>query len=362
MRKRFQQGSVKKVKGNWIGQWWEDGHRRNLVLGRASEMTKAAAQARVAEIVRPINNRQRQSNPDMRLEDFIRDVYFVVHRRRWKRSTAMTVAYRVEFHVCGELGDRKIGKIEREELQSFLERKAEAGLSFSTVDHLRWDLNQIFSLAVDEGHIGKNPARLLVTPRSVRTATKSVMTTEQVQQCFSALPVRDRLIVKLATLGGMRPGEILALQWKHLSDDVADVRQRLYRSDLDVPKTRNSRRKVALSDGVAADIAEWRSVSPSVEPDAWVFPSETLKTPLTRDNVWRRSILPKLQESGLGWVNFQVMRRTHSTLMNHLKVDPKLVADQLGHTLDVNQNVYTLPDLSHRRIAVNLLESTLQNA
>ena len=44
------------------------------------------------------------------------------------------------------------------------------------------------------------------------------------------------------------------------------------------------------------------------------------------------------------------------------KVDPKLVADQLGHTLDVNQNVYTVPDLSHRLEAVNLLETTLQNA
>jgi hypothetical protein len=53
------------------------------------------------------------------------------------------------------------------------------------------------------------------------------------------------------------------------------------------------------------------------------------------------------------------MRRTHSTLMNELKVDPKLVADQLGHTLDVNQNVYTLPNLARRQEAVNLLEAGL---
>ena len=145
------------------------------------------------------------------------------------------------------------------------------------------------------------------------------------------------------------------------ANDWAEVqtRARLYRSHLDVPKTWNSRRKVALPDGVSADIAEWRSVSPSVEPDAWVFLSETVKTPLSRDNVWRRAILPKLQEVGLGWVNFQVMRRTHSTLMNQLKVEPKLVADQLGHTLDVNQNVYTIPDLTRRRDAVNQLENAV---
>jgi len=75
--------------------------------------------------------------------------------------------------------------------------------------------------------------------------------------------------------------------------------------------------------------------------DAWVFPSETGKTPLAKDNCWRRKFLPKLQEAGIEWANFQVMRRTHSSLMRKLGVDPKLVADQLGHTLDVKHNVYT---------------------
>jgi len=91
-----------------------------------------------------------------------------------------------------------------------------------------------------------------------------------------------------------------------------------------------------------------------------MFPSENLRTPLSRDNVWRRSIQPKLAAVGLGWASFQVMRRTHSTLMNKLQVDPKLVADQLGHTLDVNQNVYTIPELGRRRDAVNQLEAALQ--
>ena len=66
---------------------------------------------------------------------------------------------------------------------------------------------------------------------------------------------------------------------------------------------------------------------------------------MAKDNCWRRKFLPKLKEAGLEWANFQVMRRTHSSLMRKLGVDPKLVADQLGHTLDVNLNVYTETDL-----------------
>jgi len=64
-------------------------------------------------------------------------------------------------------------------------------------------------------------------------------------------------------------------------------------------------------------------------------------TPLAMENVWRRNSWPKLKEAGMGWVNFQVMRRTSSTLLNVLGVKGKTVADQFGHTLGVNQNVYT---------------------
>ena len=88
-------------------------------------------------------------------------------------------------------------------------------------------------------------------------------------------------------------------------------------------------------------VEAWKELTLDAGLEAWVFPSER-NTPLSRDNAWRRSIQPKLEEIGLGWASFQVMRRTHSTLMNELRVDPKLVADQLGHSLDVNQNVYTM--------------------
>ena len=37
----------------------------------------------------------------------------------------------------------------------------------------------------------------------------------------------------------------------------------------------------------------------------------------------------------MGWVNFQVMRRAHSSLMNDVKVDPKIVADQLVYICGV---------------------------
>ena len=52
----------------------------------------------------------------------------------------------------------------------------------------------------------------------------------------------------------------------------------------------------------------------------------------------------------------------HTLIDRHGFTDPKLVADQLGHTLDVNQNVLNVAGSRLRRDAVNLLENTLQTA
>ena len=79
-------------------------------------------------------------------------------------------------------------------------------------------------------------------------------------------------------------------------------------------------RRAALSEGLLVEIEAWRIVSINTDNKAWVFPSERM-TPLAMENVWRRNIGPKLDEVGLDWVNFQVMRRTHSSLMGDLGVN-----------------------------------------
>jgi hypothetical protein len=43
-------------------------------------------------------------------------------------------------------------------------------------------------------------------------------------------------------------------------------------------------------------------------------------------------------------------------------IDPKLVADQLGHGLGVNLDVYTISDLTQRHESVNLLEQSLASS
>lgn len=47
-------------------------------------------------------------------------------------------------------------------------------------------------------------------------------------------------------------------------------------------------------------------------------------------------------------------------MMSDQGVDAKVVADQLGHTLDVNQNIYTRVSFDRQEEAVNRLDSALR--
>jgi hypothetical protein len=92
----------------------------------------------------------------------------------------------------------------------------------------------------------------------------------------------------------------------------------------------------------------------------WVrVPSEKLVTPLSLDNLWRRQMLPKLDEIGLGWATFQVLCKTNASLSKKAGVDPKVASDQRGHGIGVSMDVYTSSNMEQKREAVNKLEAVV---
>jgi integrase len=186
------------------------------------------------------------------------------------------------------------------------------------------------------------------------------MTKEEYNSGLSVLDVRERIIYRLAGLVGMRPGEILALRWGRIRRATAEIVERVYRGSLGDPKTDRSRREAAIPPDLADDIETWRTWCVDVSDDALVFPSER-GTFLSRDNFLRRNIQKRLAPVGLGWVNFQVLRRTQASLDHDHKVDPKVAADQRGHTTGVAIDTYTRTDNKSRLGAVTKLENGLKS-
>ena len=108
MRRRFQKGSLQKVRGAWVARWRQDGERKARILGRVSLMTKAQAQSELAALVAPLNSKRSEPSERKGFGEFVRDVYLPFYRRKWKRSTTMTNEDRLGHHLTSEFGARSL--------------------------------------------------------------------------------------------------------------------------------------------------------------------------------------------------------------------------------------------------------------
>ena len=362
MRKRYQRGSLKSVNGKWLFQWYDlQGKKKKIRFGGVKEITKSEARLKADEILAPINTAARTSS-DMAFDQFVEFDFFPWYRRKWKKSTRGTTEDRINRHLIKRFNGVMLTKITALQLQQVLDEKTDKGFSKNTVNHLRWDIKHIFKRAKSNGILKLNPAEELFTPRECTNKDVRVMTFEEVNLGLTVLPLRERLVYKLAVIAGMRPGEIVGLKRKNVQGIAADIRQRIYRGEVDNPKSAKSVRLAALAESVLEDLQRWLQEMPDVGPDGWLFISQNLKTPISRDNILTRHLHPKLDTVGLGWVNFLVLRKTHSTLMRQVEVDPKIVADQQGHNVDVNLNVYSTTSLEQKKKAVDRLDAALAAA
>jgi integrase len=343
----------------WVAQWWEDGCRHTKVLGQVGSMTPIQAQIALTEILRPINE-GRVGGPKVpyTFGRFLEDVYLPHCRRTWKASTAYTSEHTVRVHVLPEFEDRLLASVTRTDMQDLLEAKAKK-LAKSVVAHIRWYLNALFKLAMSDGVVENNPAAQLRIPTRCKAGrTVRALTEEEVFQYLDALEPRERLVARLAIFEGLRPGEILALRWGAFDGEALGIRERVYEGKIDTPKS-GKPRESALSDGTLSALQEWRSLATAVDADAFVFPSENPKAPISRRNIWARRFLPSLEKVGLEWATFQNLRKTNATLSRKAGVDAKVSADQRGHGLGVSMEVYTSSDRQQKREAVNKLESAV---
>jgi integrase len=377
---RRQNGSLRKRKAGgswtWLGTWWADGHRRAKTLGKCASMSKTDAQAELRKLLQPLN--EAKGATEYTLQGYARTVVFPWYRRSWKPSTAKTTEDRIDHHILKELGNQPLSFFTRETLQNFLDKKAASKrkprrkkgkenvegkelLSHSTIAHLRWDLRQLFRMAVNDGLLPRNPAELLHTPKPARR-DKRVLSLDELCTILSALPLRERLIISLAAISGLRPGEILALQWGEIAADGLRITRAIYRGIIQTPKTHHSVRTAAISTSIRDDLDQWRAIAPNTNPDDWVFANERGNKPLAHGNYWRRNIKPTLNVLRISGVTFQALRRTAVTLLNDHGADATIVAAQCGHTVDVSTNIYNKIGIQRQQEAINALEQAITTA
>lgn len=358
----MQRGSLQVVmhrgKKVWRAQWRQNGRGRTRILGPYTDMSRAEARAILDGILAPLEQSRARSRlaHAVTLRRYVLDEYLPTKSRVWKASTRLTTEQLVEDHILAAFGGRELTLITRKELQAHLDGLAERGLSASVVGHVRWQLSAIFAMAQSDGLIAVNPASGLITPRCKAGEPKRSLSVDDVRRAELILEPRDRLLFRLAVYEGLRPGEIIGLKLGDIQPDGLHIERRVYRGKVDSPKSARSRRVVPPTDGTRNLMALYVESLPDRSNDAWLFPSEALRTPISYSNIWRRRIGPALKAAGIAGANYQVLRRTWVTHIAEAERDATIRAKLAGHSVDVHENVYRQPDASAMRKAMRRLE------
>ncbi len=222
-------------------------------------------------------------------------------------------------------------------------------------------LKEMFKHAVEWGYLKANPADRLKRPKYNKSEI-DILTPDEVNLLISKASKLYRTAFLTGVLTGLRAGELWGLQWGDIdwNSRQIHVRRSLWKGNFQTPKTKNSIRRVDISDHLVHELKKWKLQCPIGELDL-VFPGTDGK-PSSHDNVARRHFNPALRRAELRQVSFHSLRHTNASMRILANQNIKYLSTQLGHssiqiTLDVYGHLFN--DVDFNRQQVGLLESSL---
>lgn len=261
----------------------------------------------------------------------------------YKHSTQKHRRFMLKKHLMPRFGDKAVSEITRQEIQVYIAHLTRQGYAPKSIDHIHDVLSAVLKTAVKWGHLQENPARGVDLPKLKTVRPKWALAPQQAAALLEKLSPLGRAMVGLAILSGLRRGELFALRWQDIDEKsrVLTVREAVYDSTFDTPKTEAGLRQVPLSEAALRSIGEWKQRAGKTEPNALVFSTRTGKA-ISPNNVLRRVIFPACDRLGLPRATWLTFRRTYSSWSHDKGVPGKVVAQLMGHAnIDTTLNVYT---------------------
>lgn len=176
---------------------------------------------------------------------------------------------KVELHIAPYFERVPLPELDEEMLEAFHRHLEARGLSAATIVQAHRIMSRALKIAVARGRIARNPCSN-VTPPAIDRDEPQPPTAQEVARIVARCgtwPNGARWLLAIAT--GIRQGEALALEWKDvqlaapasvtISKSAAQVRGvRIVKA----PKSRKSRRSVAIGPATVAALKAWRDGRP----------------------------------------------------------------------------------------------------
>lgn len=379
------EGSVFELpNGTWRGKvtvgYTKDGKQRfRWVSGK----TQAEALAKVAEIKQRLATGA-YLDTKLSVGDYL-GAWLKEKARTLKASTLEQYRSCVGHAIVPRVGKVKLDKLTPMQVQALVNEIQDAS-GAARAAKCRMVLFSAYKQAVRWGLVIRNPVEATVPVREPGR-DMALWEPEQAAQFIDvAKPHRLFALFYLSMATGLRRGELLGLRWSDIEGDLLHVRQALVKVGdklvLSTPKTRKGFRTVALSPDVLEVLAhhhERQAAERAALGEAW---PETLTVAVQRGGALEQAELPNLfvftsmvgtlpspdnltrlrkqlmKAANVPDVRLHDLRHLHASVAIQNGMDPKVLADRLGHsrasfTLDRYTHLF---ESQRAKSAVSLLD------
>jgi len=289
--------------------------------------------------------------------------WFARKKNEVRASTAAAYEWEVSVHLLPFFARHRLSEITVEEVDRYRAAKVRqqargARLSNESINKTISRLAQILEVAVEYGHIDRNPAsgkrRRLKVSHPQQTHLDSA---EQIAALLAAAgeldrearrdrPRARRAMIATLTFAGLRISELLGLRWRDL--DLPARRLRVADS-----KTDAGVREIDILPALVDALTDHRaSIARDPRPDDLVFPTTSGRRQ-GKDNFRSRAFAlsvaranERLVEAGRNPLPDRLtphsLRRTFASILCATGTDLMVISEQLGHAdLKVTYRIYT---------------------
>jgi len=210
-----------------------------------------------------------------------------------------------------------LGSLRLRDIRSYhIERLQNELLKTQSVNNVRKVMNtlrNVFRRAEIWEFIGTNPALKVDMPKPERTE-KKILTPEQfIILLENTTDLRDRLIISLAAMAGLRKGEIFGLMWKdvNLRTGTLNLERQWSQYRISPLKTDKSKSTLPLLEEAVLLLKEWKLKCGSMR---WVFPAKGERQPIDSNYWYRARYKPLLKSAGLPDVTLHSLRHSFASI------------------------------------------------
>ena len=301
-RTRYQQGSLQRIRRKrgpdcWVFRWYEPngvGRRqyRKAVVGTVEQYpTESSAQTAVSALRLTINQEAPRSRwQPILIQDLINHYKETELRLdvsegdpdEHEKAYSTKKAYRIFLDRWikprwGSLSIRDVRTIAVEEWLRRLTLPSGKRMANGTKAKTRNIMHALFNHAIRYEWLAQNSNPISHVRQSAkRERIPDVLDVAEFQALLSQLALRERTLVVLDAVTGLRRSELLGLKWCDVDFERLEIHvvRAIVHQVVGRCKTEASKRPLPLDPTVAEELWSWKQSTPYNQPGDWVFASK----------------------------------------------------------------------------------------